>query len=371
MATINENFTQYDYLQKEKTREDFLSNKYSMSKSRSALNNCTYALKSFDQFVFVKFKKNCTEEVIEDLKSMPESKREQAVIDLLQNFLLWKIKSSMASTSIMYYRIVVDYFAFHGVRMMPHDLRRAVRLPKDPKDQRHPITLDDIRKIIDFSKPKRKALYTVLASSGIRIGEAVGLRKRDFDFSQERVCISIPARLTKLKIQRQTYISKEAETYLAPLVKRMGPDHVVFGSNESVFKSVQNEELIFWKLRKQIGLEKKYDNSNRSKITLHSLRSFCETHASNTHGLEYAHALIGHSGYLNQYYRITPEERLEKYKELEPKLTINDDFKKSLKIEILTREKTELERKNEELTDYKRKVDELWADKQRMENFSK
>lgn len=45
--------------------------------------------------------------------------------------------------------------------------------------------------------PKRKALYTVLISSGIRIGETLGLKKRDFDFSQERVCITIPAILTK------------------------------------------------------------------------------------------------------------------------------------------------------------------------------
>ena len=36
----------------------------------------------------------------------------------------------------------------------------------------------------------------------------------------------------------------------------------------------------------------------------------------------------GHSGYLEQYYRLSDEDRLEKYIELEPKITIGEDFRK-------------------------------------------
>ena len=349
MATLNEDFARYGYLQKDKTRDGFFENKFNISKSKNTVHNCNYALKSFDRFVFSKFKKNSTEVVIDDIKKMPQQRREQAITDIMQDFLFWKTKRAMASTAKLYYRTVVDYFAFQNLKILPHDLRRAVRLPKDPLDQRHPITLNEIKQLVDFSKPKRKALYTVLASSGMRIGEAVGLRKRDFDLSKERVSITIPARLTKLKIQRETFISKEAENYLLPLFKRLGQDQLVFGSSEDITRSVGNEELIFWKLRKQIGLEQKYENSRRCKITLHSFRAFCETQASNTNGVEYAHALIGHSGYLDQYYRITPEERLEKYIELEPLLTVGADFRKSLQIERLQREKAELEKRIPEL----------------------
>jgi len=185
----------------------------------------------------------------------------------------------------------------------------------------------------------------------MRIGEAVGLRKRDFDLSKERVSITIPARLTKLKIQRETYITKEAENYLLPLFKRLGQDQLVFGSNEDITRSVGNEELIFWKLRKQVGLVQKYENSRQYKINFHSFRAFCETQASNTNGVEYAHALIGHSGYLDQYYRITSEERLEKYLDFEPKLTIGDDFRKTLQIDKLQRDKAEFEKRIPELVD--------------------
>ena len=348
---MSEDFAIYGYLQKDKTRDGFFENKFNISKSKNTVHNCDYALKSFDRFVFSKFKKNSTEVVIDDIKKMPQLRREQAITDLMQDFLLWKNKRAMASTTKLYYRTVVDYFAFQNLKILPHELRRAIRLPKDPLDQRHPITLIEIRKLVDFSKPKRKALYSVLVSSGIRIGEAVGLRKRDFDLSKERTSITIPARLTKLKIQRETYITKEAENYLLPLFKRLGQDQLVFGSCEDISKSVGNEELIFWKLRKQIGLVQKYENSGRYKISLHSFRAFCETQASNTNGMEYAHALIGHSGYLDQYYRITPEERLEKYLELEPKLTIGNDFRKSLQIEKLQKERSELEQRIPEMVD--------------------
>lgn len=371
MTTVPSEFDSLGYLQKAKTRDGFFANKYNISKSQSTVHNCKASLKSFDRFVFAKFGKNSTERVISDIKKFPKYRQEQAIIDLLQEFVNWKNQESMASTSRLYYRVVTEYFAYHGVKIHPQDLRRGVRLPKDPRNLKHAITVPEIKKIVDFSKPKRKALYTTLLSSGMRIGEVVGIRKRDLDTSQERICITIPAKLTKKKVQRQTFVSKEAETYLLPIIRRLHPDDLVFGSNDDTYRSVENEELIFWKLRKQIGLDERYDNSRMYKINIHSFRSFCETRASNIHGVEYAHALIGHSGYLEQYYRITPEERIEKYLQLEPHLIIGEDFRKSLKIERLEAEKSELERKNGEIQEYLMKVDELWADKQRMENFKK
>ncbi len=233
---------------------------------------------------------------------------------------------------------------------------------------KYAVTHSEIKKLIDYAKPKRKALYTVLISSGMRIGETLGLKKRDFDFSGDRICITIPAVLTKKNTQRQTYISKEAEHYLTPIIKRMNQDELVFISNKDIRKAVDNEILNFWNLRKKTELDVKYDNSTLHKITLHSFRSFFETHASNTHGLEYAHALIGHSGYLEQYYRLSEEDRLEKYIELEPKITIGEDFKNKIKIEKQNKEIVGLERE-------KTKFDNLTKDfegfKEEMKSFIK
>lgn len=344
-----EKIDELGYLDEKRNRDKFLINKFNKSKSTSTVDFCKGALLSFDRFAFAKFGKDSTEQVIEDVKKLPESRHESITIDLFQKYLHWKHEDSKASTSVAYYQTAVEYFAYHQLKINHYNLRRGITLPQDPKNMKYAVTLSEVRKLIDYSKPKRKALYTVLLSSGMRIGETLGLKKRDFDFSGDRICITIPAKLTKKNTQRQTYISKEAEHYLMPIIKRLNQDELVFSSNKDIRKSVDNEILNFWNLRKKIELDAKYDNSTLHKITLHSFRAFFETHASNTHGLEYAHALIGHSGYLEQYYRLSGEDRLEKYIELEPKITIGEDFKNKIKIENQNKKISELEKEKQQI----------------------
>jgi len=343
-----ESIDELGYLNAERTRDIFLTNKFNKSKSTSTVDFCKGALFSFDKFVFAKFGKDSTEEVIEDIKKLPETRHEQVIIDLFQKYLYWKHEDSKASTSVAYYQTAVEYFAYHQLKINHYNLRRGITLPQDPKNMRYAVTLPEIRKLIDYAKPKRKCLYTVLLSSGMRIGETMGLRKRDFDFTQERICITIPAKLTKRNMERQTYISKEAEHYLAPIIKKMNQDDLVFTTNKDNRKAVDNEILNFWNLRKKTELDSKYQDSAYHKITLHSFRAFFETQASNTHNVEYSHALLGHTLYLDMYYRLTPEERLEKYIELEPKITIGEDFRNKIKIQKLEIEKSELEKVKED-----------------------
>jgi len=364
-----EKINELGYLNVKRNRGKFLTNKFNKSKSTSTVDFCKGALLSFDRFVFAKFGKDSTEQVIDDIKKLPESRHESIMIDLFQKYLHWKHEDSKASTSVAYYQTAVEYFSYHKLKINHYNLRRDIILPQDPKNMKYAVTLSEIRKLIDYSKPKRKALYTVLVSSGMRIGETLGLKKRDFDFSEDRICITIPAKLTKKNIQRQTYISKEAEHYLIPIIKKMNQDELIFSSNKDIRKSVDNEILNFWNLRKKSGLDVKYDNSNNHKISLHSFRAFFETQASNTHGLEYAHALIGHSGYLEQYYRLSEEDRLEKYIELEPKITIGEDFKNKIKIKKQDDEtdeiKIKLENSQKMINDLKlnqeQKIDEIMS----------
>ncbi len=361
-----EKINELGYLNVQRNRGKFLTNKFNKSKSTSTVDFCKGALLSFDRFVFAKFGKNSTEQVIDDIKKLPESRHESIMIDLFQKYLHWKHEDSKASTSVAYYQTAVEYFSYHQLKINHYNLRRDIILPQDPKNMKYAVTLSEIRKIIDYSKPKRKALYTVLLSSGMRIGETLGLKKRDFDFSQERICITIPAKLTKKNIQRQTYISKEAEHYLIPIIKKMNQDEQIFSSNKDIRKSVDNEILNFWHLRKKAELDVKYDNSNNHKISLHSFRAFFETQASNTHGLEYAHALIGHSGYLEQYYRLSEEDRLEKYIELEPKITIGEDFKNKIKIEKQNKKISEFEKEKMKYNNLEKDFEEF---KDEMKSF--
>ena len=61
---------------------------------------------------------------------------------------------------------------------------------------------------------------------------------------------------------------------------------------------------------------------NKLERKSNSSRTRTVAKASQKHGTEYANALDGHSGYLEQYYRITLNRRGEMYQELEQDLLI-------------------------------------------------
>ncbi len=69
------------------------------------------------------------------------------------------------------------------------------------------MSLEEDRKIIDgFSKyPHCQVLFLALGSSGMRIGEALGLKKKDLDFTKERIKVNIPP-TTKTSTGRTTHL---------------------------------------------------------------------------------------------------------------------------------------------------------------------
>ncbi|MBT4326616.1 MAG: hypothetical protein HOD60_06875, partial [Candidatus Nitrosopelagicus sp.] len=98
------------------------------------------------------------------------------------------------------------------------------------------------------------------------------------------------------------------------------------------------EDQYFANLRKRIGYKlnqkpsndqfdgegffKKYKNSIRYVVNIHSMRSYFITKATMKHGEAYSHALSGHGAYLKEYVRISSEEKSKLYLELEPELFI-------------------------------------------------
>ena len=118
------------------------------------------------------------------------------------------------------------------------------------------------------------------------------------------------------------------------------------------------EEKAFRDYLRKIGFTEKYD-SGRLKISLHSFRAFFFTKAARCHDENYAHKMTGHGGYLMQYDRLTDEEKLEMYIELEPNLLIYDQTKNEEKIRKLRETNTKLEDQSEELKDQAKLIKEL------------
>ena len=105
---------------------------------------------------------------------------------------------------------------------------------------------------------------------------------------------------------------------------------------------------------KRMGYTDKYESNGYMKITSHSFRAFFFTKASRKHGENYAHRLTGHSGYLMQYDRMTEEEKLDMYIELEQDLMIYDQTKNELEIEKLQKDNKELTQLRQELRELKK-----------------
>ena len=84
---------------------------------------------------------------------------------------------------------------------------------------------------------------------------------------------------------------------------------------------MNNEEQAFYYLREKLGLTEKYSHNGRYKKTLHSFRSYCATQAARALDDNWAHALLGHKQYLQQYIR-NKEDYVKFYERTEPRLMI-------------------------------------------------
>ena len=309
------------------------------------------ALSKFEKFCQQKYDLT-TDQMIVKLQTFDENR----LYLFLDNFVAFLDENLHPKTIRTYFGFVRKYLRLQGVKTYLDDIKVLIQFPTIPVEERRPITRETIKKLLDNSKEKRRALYLTLISSGMRIGETTALRKRDFDFEKNPVQINIPSGITKKKYGRPTWISREAEVLVRKIVGRKKPDDLVFADNGDPIQALHNEEVDFSNLRKRCGLTERYPNSDRFLVNIHCFRAYCETKASHVHGEEFAHVLIGHTNYL-KYYRKTIDERAELYKELESELLIYDESQKNAQIEKLQKEKSEntlleqrisdLEKKNE------------------------
>ena len=223
---------------------------------------------------------------------------------------------------------------YRGIKLTKEDVGNNIDFPKIIKEQKYPLQIDIITSILRIAKYDKQSLYLALLSSGMRIGEAIQVRKRDVFTEFQRIMIRLPAKTTKTKTGRTVYLSKEASRTIYPKLKRINDDELVWGTNENPKLSVMAEDVAFRRYLEKIGLDEKYDSGTR-KITLHSFRAYFFTKATRCHDENYAHMMTGHGGYLMQYDRLTDEEKLDMYLELEPDLLVYDQTKNEEKIRKL------------------------------------
>jgi len=291
--------------------------------SPSFVKQIKTTLNKFDKFCKAKF--NESEEGI--LSQLMKQKQDERIInacDTLQFFISSLNKTISPQTIPSYLSHVVGYFNYRGIKLTSLD-KKSIRYPKVIKEEKYPLSKNDIKQILDHASYKRKILYLTLSSSGMRIGETIALRKKDFDTSGKRIMINIPAKITKTKTSRRVFVSLEVNPYLMKRLNEIEDNDLVFGTNEKIYMAEGTEEKLFTRITDKIFSNMPRYESGTRKITLHSFRAFFITQAVRTIGDSFAHAVSGQEGYLKVYKRYDKEAMLEDYLKLEPALFITRD----------------------------------------------
>lgn len=358
------------YLLKKKTKSSYLER--IATEPEATQRNRRQTIQNFEEFIRSEYDKT-VENIVDEihyLKKESDAAYDEGLYEMLQCWINWNEKKKMGNYTIRtMFSNLRKYLYYFGIKTNPQDIKENLRFGKKVNEERYPLSQEEYRAIIEAyaRNPRRQALFLALGSSGMRIGEAMKIRKMDLDLSTERIKVNIRPE-TKTKQGRSTFISKEAADKIRPILEKLAPDDLVFCKSKSKF-ACMNESKSLREVVERLGMTDKYSSNNFNKITSHSFRAYFFTKAARKHGENYAHRMVGHGGYLMQYDRITEEDKLRMYVELEQDLMIFDQAKNELEISRLRKENELIYELMDQIK--KLKEDQAKQDKLILENLKK
>jgi integrase len=256
---------------------------------------------------------------------------------------------------------VKEFLSYYGVEFTQRQLKQlSTKMPKGKTSRTAEKDIDTemLRKILTHADLKLRALVLTLASSGMRIGEALQIRLSDVDLSKDPGQIVVRGEYTKSGDTRTVFISREAKEALKEWL-RIRDQYLRSARNrnrglvekaEAKEKPVEDDRLFpfsdrnvreMWEnaLRKA-SLWNKDSSTNRSQVRIHALRKFFRSQLALGCPVDIVEALMGHEGYLTEAYRrYTLKQRAEYYKKAEHLVTISqsqsiEEIKKEIRSEM-------------------------------------
>ena len=234
------------------------------------------------------------------------------------------------------------------------------------------LTLDripsniEIRRLMTHMPIHGKALYLILESSGMRIGEALYINIDDLYLEEKPARIQIRGETTKTGNSRHAFFSSEAKEAITEWLKvrekyltaAIAKSHLHNKSVEDsrIFPFETSTAYSLWrKALHKSGLNGREKSTNREKINPHVLRKFFRTRLGAVIPVGVVEALMGHEGYLTEVYRKYSVEDLAKfYLKGEPALLVFTDTQKVVELQKAIKQKNnelqkEIEEKNTRL----------------------
>jgi len=307
---------------------------------------------------------DAAEEVVAKIKA-----GELDAVDALDRFVGRLVEMKRAPKTILtYFGAVKGFLEYEDVPLDERRLKARVILPDkyEVSVDRAP-TAEEIRRMLLRASLKGKALITLLASSGMRIGEVQMLKVSNIDLSSKPAKVSLMAKATKTRARRLTYISEEASEFLREWLgdRINSPSHYVFPHPQgedpaSKPETIDNLSAIVNRTIEKAGLKFKMDSeSARYAIHIHCLRKYFFTQclaAGVDRGI--VEGWMGHKfGLDTAYLRMDEKHLAEQYLKVMPQLTfLSETPVNSEKLSGLTKE---VERLNRELEERDHIIEEL------------
>ena len=262
-------------------------------------------------------------------------------------------RSNSLGTIRVYFGHTKQYLHYRGIKLNPIDIKQSLNFPKQQKEEMRPLSLSTFQNILRRCSHKREMLYLAQSSSGMRIGEMLQIRKKDIHMHTARLLVRIQAKYTKTGMGRTTFLSVEAAKMVAPRLREIDDSDLVFGTGCDLDNGVSTEATYLSKLQKKIGINDKYETNGRNVITTHTFRAYFITKVSRKDP-NLAKFFAGQKGYMLQYDRLSDEEKLALYIEIEPSLLVSDKARDQEKIRKLEQENARLRKFESKNKDVKR-----------------
>lgn len=236
-------------------------------------------------------------------------------------------------TAKAYISGIKEFLGYNGVEFTQRQIKTIrLKLPKgNARTIEKDMDIEVIRKIIQHTDLKGKALILTLASSGMRIGEVLSITLDNMDLNASPSAINVRGEFAKTGDKRFVFISKEAkealvewlrvrEQYLKAAVNKnrglvtIGNAKPKTFDDNRVFPFTDATAAQIWEnATANAGLLTIDKGTNRKQLRLHQLRKFFRSQLALGCPVDIVEALMGHEGYLTEAYRRYSKAQMAKY----------------------------------------------------------
>lgn len=357
--------------------------------SDSIIHGCVLSKSRFDEFLYSQYDGLDTDRFIDHVKSLNEDEIDDEMFPVLQGWIDWlsdNFDLNCASTKQAFSRLN-KYLWYKRIKITAYDMRDEIEFPEYIQEEKYAPNETEFTNIVNAMIWRYQGFCLGLAGGGMRPVELMGTQKKHYTLIDGRYKLEIPYYLTKKRISRTVFLSKEVTSYITKLLNEREEDDFVWTKRKQVPKSffqkyshLKTDKARIKAIKKfatdmltsvrislgrrlvNLGLDMKYESTGEYKITLYSFRARFITRTLKVLDGDVVHAIVGHGAYLQTYQRRTDEEKMELFVDVESEIMIFDQTKNIQKIR-------KLKEANDKLGNQQKQIDEMKKKQKKIERL--